>query len=114
MHPDKKAYRISVAAPDGRARLICVSYPLDSSATNYGMDFYELVWSTTLPAQSIPSSRQATFKEELRCMHRASRSYVAGHESEEEFIAIRMRDVYGNDASIALSPIDELMQSTDL
>lgn len=115
MHPGMKGYRISVSAPEGRAHLICVSYPLDGAERNFGMDFYELIWSNTLPPQSIPSSRQATFKEELRCMHRASKSFATGgNESEDQFIANRMRDVYGNDAQIAISVIDDSMQSPEL
>ena len=78
------------------------------------MDFYELVWSTTLPAVGIPSSRQATFKEELRCMHKASKIFGAGSESEQQFIAKCMSEVYGNDATASLSLIDESMQPVEI
>ena len=107
---NKMAYRISISAPEGRAHLVCVSYPLDINESQYGLDFYELVWSTTRTAVAIPSSRQATFKEELRCMHQASKAFAAGGESEVQFIAKCMKDVYGNDASVAVSVIDKSMQ----
>jgi len=110
----KRAYRICISAPEGRAHLVCVSYPLDTRADQYGLDFYELVWTTTLPAIRIPSSRRATFKEELRCMHKASKAFSASSEPEQHYIAKCMRDVYGNDALVSLSVIDESMQSTDL
>ena len=114
MHPGKKAYRISVSTPEGRAYLICVSYPLDQAESEYGLDFYELVWSTTLPSQTIPSLAQATFKEELRAMHRASKARTDSSEPEEQFIEKMMCDAYGNDANVSLSIIDESMQSGEL
>ena len=114
MDSSKKAYRIRVSTSSGNAYLVCVSYPLDTQSTSYGLDFFEIVWPSALADESIPSSRQATFKEELRAMHRAYQVCDASSESEEDFIAQCMRDVYGNDTTIQMSAIDQSLQTYEL
>lgn len=114
MDPNKKAYRIRVLTSSGNIYLVCVSYPIDKQATAYGLDFFELVWPSILTAESIPSSRKATFKEELRATHRASQVRDAVSSSEEIFISQRMRDVYGNDTTVQVSAIDQSLQTYEL
>jgi hypothetical protein len=106
MDSTKKAYRIGVLSDNGesKALLICVSYPLDESTSSYGIDFYELECSKSFPSENIPSSRQSTFKEELRARNRASvaRDFV---ENEKDFIAKKMKNVYGQSCSVTVSDI---------
>ncbi len=114
MDPNNKAYRVKIATSAGNTYLICISYPLDSNMLNYGLDFYELSWPSGRRAQAIPSIRLATFKEELQKLHRASCTRAASSGGEEEFIAGKMRSVYGNDTIISMSAIDQSMDTYDL
>lgn len=110
MDPNKRAYRIRIDKGEGRARLICVSYPLDAAMTQFGLDFWELVWTKTgLPEHVIPTGRVASFAEELRALHRASKALPSG-EDEPQFIAQTLRAVYG-EASLWMSPINEELES---
>lgn len=112
MNANKTAYRIKVSTPVGDAYLVCVSYTLDSKPSNYGLDFYELWCPSDLPTYSIPSHRQATFKEELRFLHRASCTRCADGEAEDQFIVKQIRTVYGNNLPVAMSVIDQSMQTS--
>ena len=47
-------------------------------------------------------------------MHKASKIFGAGSESEQQFIAKCMSEVYGNDATASLSLIDESMQPVEI
>lgn len=114
MDPGKKAYRVRAVTQSGNAFVICVSYPLGAAMTTYSIDFYELVWSENLPPETIPTSRQASFKEELRANHKASLVCDTNSESEVDFIARNIRDVYGDNALVTLSSIDENLQTTAL
>lgn len=114
MRPNTTAYRIKVGTSVGDAYLVCVSYPLDSKPTYYGLDFYEISWPSALKASSIPSIRQATFPEELRALHTASCTRDENSGAEVEFIAKQMHSVYGNDARTSVSEINQSMLPYDL
>lgn len=109
----KTAYRIKVTTTSGNVYLICVSYPLDSRPSNYGLDFYELSWPTGLETHSIPSHRQATFAEELLASHRASCTRHTNEGAEEQFIVKKVRSVYGDNAAVSMSVIDQSMSTYD-
>lgn len=113
MSTSKTAYRIKVTTPEGSVYLICVSYPLDSRPSNIGLDFYELLWPSGLPPCSIPYDKQATFKEELRAIHRASCTRHIDEEAEDQFIVKQVRGVYGSNAPVSMSVVDQLMQTYD-
>ena len=76
MKIEPKFYRVRVdAGRRGGAGLVCVTYNLDTGKRFVGIEYYELVWSFEDENLSIPSSRQATFKEELRVLHQAASTY---------------------------------------
>jgi hypothetical protein len=113
MDSNKNAYRVRVNTSAGNVYLICVSYPLDSKPSIWGLDFYELSWPSGLPSHSIPSARQATFKEELRAAHKASCCRESSAEGEDIFITKKIRSVYGDDTTICISSVDESMETYD-
>jgi len=113
MDAGKTAYRVKVKTSIGSVYLICVSYPLDSRPSHYGLDFFEYSWPFGLPAKQIPNIRQATFSEELRTLHRASCTRQVDGEEEKQFIVKQLLDVYESNAYIALSVIDQTMETYD-
>jgi hypothetical protein len=109
LNADKKGYRVRIVVGTAYAYLFCVSYPLDLAKSHYGLDFYEVIWSSDLVRPSFPQIRATNFREELLIFHRASASHDAVPD-EVGFIATKMKDVYGDEATIHISSIDEKLQ----
>ncbi|WP_152670148.1 hypothetical protein [Lysobacter capsici] len=113
LHPDKTGYRIRIAVGPSYAYLFCVSYPLDQIKSNFGLDFYEPIWSKDFERPSFPKDRATDFREELLIFHRASTTHKAV-DNEPEFIASKMKEVYGDHATIFVSLIDENLERPEL
>jgi hypothetical protein len=112
MDNQQKAYRIFVSTTGGRALLFCVSYPLDAQLSAYGLEFFELMWSHSIPPLPIPYSRQATFKEELITMHQAVATRKGGTDEEQEIVRL-VKSAYGIDAVIQFSAVDHMLQKRE-
>lgn len=92
---NSKAYRALVKTVKGSVRLICVTYHLDPSKKFSGADIYELVLAIPEERTLIPDHRQATFREELRALGRASATFGGDRSHEEEFLRSKLIEAYG-------------------
>jgi hypothetical protein len=99
MKIEPKFYRAHVQAGQESAALICMTYYLDNSKQFSGVEFYEVVF-TTYTQFSIPSSRMATFQEELRALHQAAATFSGDRSIEIQFITERIKEAYGSNAQI--------------
>jgi len=106
MKIEPKFYRVSVDTAPGGAGLVCVTYNLDTDRGFVGVEYYELVFSTDQPELSIPSSRQATFQEELRILHQAASAYEGARDNDKSHIEDRLKEAYGNQATIHIEEIE--------
>lgn len=104
MKIEPKFYRVQVDAGVDRAALICVTYHLDSTAQFSGVEFYELVF-TAHTQFSIPSSRVASFQEELRALHHAAATFDGNRTNETGFIEQKLKEAYGQTATIHIEQI---------
>lgn len=106
MKVDPKFYRVSVDAEPGGAGLVCVTYNLDGGRKFVGVEYYELVFSLEQPELNIPSSRQATFQEELRVLHQAASTYEGARDKERSHIEGRLKEAYGEEATVHIEEIE--------
>ena len=104
MKIEPRFYRAKVQSGQDFAGLICVTYHLDAGKQFSGVEFYELVF----PANSrfaIPSARAASFQEELRAVHQAAATFGGDRSNERDFIAIKLKEAYGQNAVVHIEEI---------
>jgi hypothetical protein len=103
---EPKAYKLRVQTRGGQdfGALVCITYYLDNSRQYSGAEFFEVVFNGDA-IFSIPSSRVATFQEELRALHRAAVTFGADRSKERELITEKMREAYAPDALIDVEEI---------
>jgi len=106
MKIEPKFYRVRVDGDRSSAVLVCVTYNLDTGKRLVGIEYYELVWSFEDENLSIPSSRQATYKEELRVLHQAASAYEGPRAYEKEHIESHLKVAYGSDVNVCLEDIE--------
>lgn len=99
-----KFYHVQVESGQDRAVLICLTYHLDSAGKFSGVEFYEIVF-TTHTQFSIPSSKVATFQEELRALHQAGATFGGDRTNESGFIEQKLKEAYGKNATIHIEQI---------
>jgi hypothetical protein len=103
-----KAHRITVSDEDLKRDIyICVSYDMDEATQFKGFEFYKLVSSIPVPALSIPSSRQATFKEEIHILRSASKTDINGSGILEDRIQTFIEEAYDVVITTRLKEIDQ-------
>lgn len=107
MRIEPKFYRAKVQSGQEFAGLICVTYHLDTGKQFSGVEFYELVFPATARF-SIPSSRMATFQEELRALHQAAATYGSDRSKETDFIAVKLKEAYGQSATVYIEEIHSM------
>ena len=100
-----KAYRALIRTATGNVHLICVTYHPDSSKKFSCADIYELVLAIPEERILIPDHRQATFREELRALGRASATFGGDRSHEEEFLRSKLVEAYGPVEDIQLEEI---------
>ena len=85
--------------------IVVITYDVDASGRFTGYEFYKLMTSLEGPPLSIPSSRQATFAEELRVLDKA---YFADDASGpiEERIKRKLAEAYSPVEFITVEPIE--------
>lgn len=108
---DPKYYRVRVNVGEKGAGLICSTYNLDISKHYTGVEYYELVCSLDFPKLNIPSTRQATFQEELRTRHQAASSFVGSRTDELSHIKRKLQEAYGQNAKILTKVIEVTAES---
>lgn len=106
MKIEPKFYKVFVESRSNNAGLICSTYNLDSSKEIVGIEYYEMVYSSSPHGLKIPSSRQATFQEELRVLHQAASTYEGPRNIETAYIEARLSEAYDNIINIHISEID--------
>ncbi len=102
-------YRINVSEGKSMAFLICqtYNYNYDSAENFFGVEYWELVSSFKNEGLTIPSSRPATFKEELRVLHQAVSGAKDSRENEINHIEKKLKTAYGDNITINLQQIKD-------
>jgi len=106
MKIEPKFYRIKVEEDQSGAGLICVTYNLDSSKQFVGVEYYQLVRSFDDSGLNIPSSRQATFQEELRVLHNAASTFKGKRSEEKKHIETKLKEAYGSPVTVNYEEIE--------
>lgn len=103
MKIDARFYIAHVETGEDRAIVICTTYNLDNAKLFAGAEFYQFVWSSDRKF-TIPSSRAATFQEELRTLSHAAATFGGDRSGEVIFLREKLREAYGNDATVLVEP----------
>jgi hypothetical protein len=98
-------YRVIVEQGRNSWGLICVTYNLDLAKEFVVIEYFELMWSCDDPGLNIPSSRQATFKEELRVLHLAASTYKGQRSVEKQQIEGKLKEAYGSNITVNFEDI---------
>lgn len=100
---ETKGYVADVQFGQDRAAVICLTYFISASKQHVGAEFYEVMF-TSKEQFTIPSSRPATFQEELRSLHQTV-AIVPDRAAEVEFLRSKMLEAYGSAATVNVNPI---------
>lgn len=87
--------------------VLVTTYDLDPNKNHVGFDFSRCVLSIPDTDISIPTGRQATFREELRLFDRASAVTAVDRSQEEGFIRQKLEETYGSSATITITRLTE-------
>jgi hypothetical protein len=102
---EPKFYRIRVTTGISNAGLICVTYNLDTTKQFVGIEYYQIYWSFDDSGLNIPSSRHATFKEELRVLHNSASTYTGSRDDEKSHIKDKLTEAYGTASTVEFEEI---------
>ncbi|MDH4162501.1 MAG: hypothetical protein OEW15_07395 [Nitrospirota bacterium] len=108
MKIEPKFYRVRVSEGSLAAGLICITSNFDAGKQFVGIEYYALVWSFDDTVFSIPSSRQATFQEELRVLHHAISTYEGKRVDETKHIETKLKEAYGSAVTVTFEEIQAI------
>ncbi len=108
MKIEPRFYRVRVAEGSLVAGLICITCNLDAENKFVGIEYYCQVWSFDDKGFNIPSSRQATFQEELRVLHHAVSTYEGPRNDEKKHIELKLKEAYTSADSITFEEIQAI------
>ena len=102
-----KAYRVRVKI-DACIDYLVVLVNQNLIAGKYNeVIFYRVIFSIPDDGLTIPSSRAATFKEELRVLKKAYDFIDIQAQSIDEYIVSKMKEVYGDNSDISSEEMQE-------
>ena len=102
-----KAYRVRVKVDACFDNLVVVVNQNAIKASYHEAVFYRLVFSIPDDGLSIPSSRTATFKEQLRVLKKAYDFIDLKAQSIDDYITSKMKEVYGDNSDISSEEMQE-------
>jgi len=86
---------------------VCASYDMDESLTHRGFEFSKVLSSIPVVGLSIPSSRQATFKEEIHVLSRAAQTDKNENGILEDRIQMFIETAYDDIIKTRISEINQ-------
>jgi len=105
MKIDPTFYRVQVSDGASAAALILIAYNLDAGKRFLGIEFYQLTSCFDNSQLSIPSGRQATFREALRVLGQSADAEAIARTQEVSRIESKVKEAYGASASVQIQSV---------
>ena len=103
---EPRLYSVSVNCRGVGASLFCWTYRVGAAQQHVGVEFKEFLWPTGREEVRIPSSRQATFREELFATHQAASIFTGSRDEETDYIESLLKETYGIESTISVKSIE--------